>query len=163
MVSADAPATRPPHSGEMKTIVIAADGSPTGRAAVEGGLELAAEEGARVVVVHVVSILDFAERETGHGSPRPQRLPRVEDDPVLQSALTTAAQHAVDASAELLVGYPPTQIARLAAELDADLIVVGSRGLSRLKGALLGSTSRELLAHAGRTVLVVRPAPAIAA
>jgi nucleotide-binding universal stress UspA family protein len=87
----------------------------------------------------------------------------VEDDAVLQSALATAAQHAVDATAELLVGYPPTQIGRLAAELDAELIVVGSRGLSRVKSALLGSTSRELLAHAGRPVLVVRPVPAIAA
>jgi nucleotide-binding universal stress UspA family protein len=147
----------------MNTIVIAADGSPTGRAAVEAGIELAADEDARVVVVHVVSILEFAERQNGHATPRPQRLPRVEDDPVLQSALATAAQHAVDANAELLVGYPPTQIARLAAELDADLIVVGSRGLSRVKSALLGGTSRELLAHAGRPVLVVRPAPAVAA
>jgi nucleotide-binding universal stress UspA family protein len=164
VVSADAHRGRSAAQwGEMKTIVIGADGSPTGRAAVEAGVELAAEEGARVVVVHVVSILDFAERQNGHGAPPPQRLPKIEEDPVLQSALETAARHAVDANAELLVGYPPTQIARLAADVDADLIVVGSRGLSRMKSMLLGSTSRDLLAHAGRPVLVVPPAPAIAA
>lgn len=152
-----------PHSWEMKKILIAADGSPTGRAAVEAGVELAADEGASVVVVHVVSILEFAERDNGGATPRPQRLPRAEEDVVLQSALATAAGHAVDAKAELLVGYPPTQIARLAAEVEADLIVVGSRGLSRMKRVLLGSTSRELVAHAGRPVLVVRPVPADAA
>jgi nucleotide-binding universal stress UspA family protein len=148
--------------GVMKTILIAADGSPMGRAAVEAGIELAADEGARAVVVHVVSILEFAEHANGDGATPPQRLPRAEEDAVLQSALAMAAEHAVDVEAELLIGYPPTQIARLGAELDADLIVVGSRGLSRMKRALFGSTSRELLAHAGRPVLVVQTEPAVA-
>jgi nucleotide-binding universal stress UspA family protein len=147
----------------MKKILIAADGSPTGRAALEAGVELAADEGACVVVVHVVSILEFAERGNGDAPPRPQRLPRVEEDAVLQAALATAAEHGVDARAELLVGYPPTQIARLAEEIDADLIVAGSRGLGPLKRVLRGSTSHELLGHAGRPVLLVRPVPADAA
>jgi nucleotide-binding universal stress UspA family protein len=145
---------------EMKKILIAADGSPTGRAAVEAGVELAADEGASVVVVHVVSILDFAESANGDGAPRAQRLPRLEEDPVLEAALAAAAARRVEATAELLIGYPPTQIVRLAAEIDADLIVVGCRGLNRIKGAFFGSTSRDVLAHAQRPVFVVRPLPA---
>ncbi len=141
----------------MEKIVIATDGSPTGKAAVTAGLELAADEGAGVVVVHVVSILDFAEHDNGNAPAGPQRLPRAEDDAVLQDALAAAAEHGVDATAELLVGYPPKQIARLASELGADLIVVGSRGLSRLKGVVIGSTSREVLQQAGCPVLVVQP------
>lgn len=141
----------------MRKIVIATDGSPTGRAAVEAGVELAADEGAGIVAVHVVSILDFAEHGNGGAPARPQRLPRAEDDSALQDALALAAAHGVDATSELLVGYPPKQIIRLASELGADLIVVGSRGLGRLKGVFLGSTSREVLAHAGRPVLVVQP------
>ena len=141
----------------MKKILIATDGSPTGRAAVDAGVELAAEEGAAVVIVHVVSILAFAEKENGNGPVHAQRPPRLEDDEVLGTALAVAAARSVEATAELLIGYPPRQIVRLAAEIDADLIVVGSRGLGRMKGAVFGSTSREVVTHAQRPVVVVRP------
>lgn len=141
----------------MRKILIATDGSETGREAVQAGVELAADEGASVVLVHVVSILDFAEPENGSSPARPQRLPRAEDDPALRDALDVAGQNEVDATAELLVGYPPKQIVRLAADAGVDLIVVGSRGLGRVKSAFLGSTSREVLAHAQQPVLVVRP------
>jgi nucleotide-binding universal stress UspA family protein len=43
----------------------------------------------------------------------------------------------------------------LAAELDARVIVVGTRGESPLRGALLGSTPHKLLQLADRPVLVV--------
>jgi nucleotide-binding universal stress UspA family protein len=144
----------------MKKILIATDGSPTGRAAVEAGVELAADEGAGVVVVHVISVLDFAEKENGNGPAHAQRPPRSEDDQILGTALAVAAAREVEATGELLIGYPPTQIVRLAAEIDADLIVVGSRGLSRMKGAIFGSTSREVVTHAQQPVVVVRPLPA---
>jgi nucleotide-binding universal stress UspA family protein len=41
---------------------------------------------------------------------------------------------------------------------DAAALVVGSRGLGRVKSALLGSTSRRLLHHTRRPVVIVRPA-----
>ncbi|HET9124598.1 MAG TPA: universal stress protein, partial [Solirubrobacteraceae bacterium] len=42
----------------------------------------------------------------------------------------------------------------VADELDAGLIVCGTRGRGAIRTALLGSTSRALLQHAGRPVLV---------
>ncbi len=42
------------------------------------------------------------------------------------------------------------------ASADADLVVVGSRGVSTLRGLLLGSTSAELAAHAHSPVCVIR-------
>ena len=74
----------------------------------------------------------------------------------MTEALELADDAGVDAEAELLVGYPPNQILRLADDVGADLIVVGSRGLGGLKSMIVGSTSREVLAHADRPVLVVR-------
>lgn len=46
---------------------------------------------------------------------------------------------------------------RRSRELGADLIVVGSRGVSRMPGLLLGSVSREIAAVAPCSVLVVAP------
>lgn len=48
-------------------------------------------------------------------------------------------------------------ICETAAELDADVIVMGARGLSPVKSALLGSVSARVVAHARRPVLVVPP------
>lgn len=140
----------------MKKILIAVDGSETSRAALDAGFELAEDEGAEVVLVHVASILDFVPHRNGGEHAPPDRFPTADWDPVLCDAMELATLRGVQARPELLVGYPPKQILRLAAELDADLIVVGSRGLGRVKSAILGSTSRDVLARAGRPVLVVR-------
>ena len=43
-------------------------------------------------------------------------------------------------------------------DLDASLIVVGSRGLRGLRERVEGSTSHDLAVHAGRPVLIVPPA-----
>jgi nucleotide-binding universal stress UspA family protein len=47
-------------------------------------------------------------------------------------------------------------------EIDAEAIVLGARGLSRVESALLGSVSATVVAHAGRPVLVIhqRTSPA---
>jgi nucleotide-binding universal stress UspA family protein len=140
----------------MKKILIGTDGSEVGSAAVDVALDLAADEGAEVVFVHVVSVLDFAPHLDEKAELPPQRMPRPEADLVLREAIELAESRGVTATGELLIGYPPTQIVRLAREIDADLIVVGSRDLGRVKSAVLGSTSREVLAHADRPVLVVR-------
>jgi len=67
---------------------------------------------------------------------------------------------ACPAPPELLVGYPPKQIAAVADDLDVDLIVVGSRQLSGVRRFLLGSTSRDLVTATTRPLLVVpEPAP----
>jgi nucleotide-binding universal stress UspA family protein len=54
-----------------------------------------------------------------------------------------------------------TAILAAADELDADAIVVGTRGLTGLRSMLLGSVSHAVLQHADRPVMVV-PSPAIA-
>jgi nucleotide-binding universal stress UspA family protein len=139
---------------EMKKILIATDGSATAEAAIDAGLELAVDDHAEVVFVHVTSVLEFP--SAANGSKAPERLPRMETDAALVEALEQARKCGVPAEAELLIGYAPKQILRLARDIDADLIVVGSRGLGRVKSAILGSTSREVLTKADRPVMIVR-------
>jgi nucleotide-binding universal stress UspA family protein len=53
-------------------------------------------------------------------------------------------------------GRPATTIIAEANELDADLIVVGSRGYGPIRSLLLGSVSAEVVAGTSRSVLVAR-------
>ncbi len=138
----------------MKKILIATDGSDTALTAIDAGLELAATEHAEVVFVHVTSLLELAPETDGNEAP--ERIPRAEADAVLSEAVEQARARGITAKTELLIGYAPKQIVRLARDIDAELIVIGSRGLGRVKSAVLGSTSREVLAKADGPVMVVR-------
>ena len=129
----------------MKKILIATDGSGSAHAAIDAGLELAAEDNSEVVFVHVTSTLEFPSAATG--SKAPERVPQMDTDPVLVEALEQARKCGVPAKAELLIGHAPKQIIRLARDIEADVIVVGSRGLGRVQSAILGSTSREVLSE----------------
>jgi nucleotide-binding universal stress UspA family protein len=89
----------------------------------------------------------------------------VEADRVSQdAAVRLAAEGAARAAAAGLNARADTArsgmgvgaaIASTAARLDADAIVVGTRGLTGLKSFFLGSVSHAVLQHADRPVLVV--------
>ena len=140
----------------MQKILIATDGSPSSLEAIELGLELAEEHAAEVTFVHVAPVLDrsFAD---GIGVPAavPHRIDEVDRKP-LEDALALAAERDVEAKAELLPGQPVDEIVACADTIDADLIVLGSRGRGALATVLLGSVSRGVLHEARRPVLVVR-------
>ena len=61
-----------------------------------------------------------------------------------------------EVNTEIIEGDPATAIIDVAATRKSDLIVMGSRGLGRLAGLLLGSTSQKVVSHAACPVLIVR-------
>lgn len=144
-------------SDSIDRILIATDGSPESLVAAEEGVRLAKALGAGVTFVAVAH------------APLP-----VLGDPYYQRAVTKNLGHMRTALAkatsyakerrityetELLEGSPAKAILELARSRDADLIVVGSRGLGAVKGALLGSVSSAIVHQADRPVLVARPHP----
>jgi len=142
----------------MKTIVIATDGSPSAHEAVEFGLDLAAEQKADAVFVHVAPAVDLLPTGGFGMSSAQQHELTDEDRSSLEEARTLAVERGVETKTELLLGDPVDEIVAYADSIDADLIVVGSRGHGALTSALLGSVSRGVLHEARRPVLVVRGA-----
>lgn len=63
----------------------------------------------------------------------------------------------VDVADRMLFGEPADQLAKLAAEEDAALLVVGSRGRSAVKAALLGSVSAAVARASDRPIVIVPP------
>ena len=140
----------------MNEILIATDGSREADEAVSYGLDLAAGQGAKAVVVHVAAAVDVVPL-VGFGVPAgvPHRVGAA-DVAALSSAVRLAAERGVAVRTELLTGDAVDEIVAYADSLDADLIVVGSRGRGAAASALLGSVSQGVLHEARRPVLVVR-------
>ena len=79
-----------------------------------------------------------------------------EADDILQSASEAVGEIPGEIHTETLEGSPAEAILDVAKNRDVDLIVMGSRGLGRLAGALLGSQSQKVVQHAPCPVLIVR-------
>ncbi|MBN2149614.1 MAG: universal stress protein [Anaerolineales bacterium] len=77
-------------------------------------------------------------------------------DQILQPALEAIGDIGTTVETEVLEGTPAESILAAAELHHIDLIVMGTRGLGRLSGLLLGSQSQKVVAHATCPVLLVR-------
>lgn len=75
---------------------------------------------------------------------------------VLQRARDMAEEAHVKLHTHVLAGHPVRDIVALAAELKADLLIIGSAGHSEIYERMLGSRADRLVHLAGCPVLVVR-------
>lgn len=148
-----------PKEDTMKKILIATDGSESAHEALDFGLELAEEQGATPFVVYVapaVEVLPYA--SFGGVAPTVSHELDEQDRIPLKEAAEIAARRGLDVKTELLVGNPADEIVAFADTIEADLIVIGSRGQGAIASVLLGSVSRAVLHESRRPVLVVRGA-----
>jgi nucleotide-binding universal stress UspA family protein len=140
----------------VKTIMIATDGSDPAVQALEVAIELARDTGATLQVLSV-----RPPRVGGRGGAGPAIL-EVEELHGPEHIADAAAQHAREAGVVAVPhaahGDVVTCIAEAATALGADLLVVGSRGMGSLSGAVLGSVSHALVRRSPVPVTIVRHA-----
>jgi nucleotide-binding universal stress UspA family protein len=143
---------------EPSPVVVAYDFSGSGHAALERAIELAKR--APWHVLHIVCVIDprfpFPALPTKHVD--------------VEYANRVVAAVSAEITAELGEGRdvqfyvhapiakkPATEILKVAEDIGADLIIVGSKGLTGLERAMIGSTSERIVREAGCTVEVARP------
>ena len=137
---------------KLKTIVVGFDDTQPARRALERAADLAEAFGANLVVTSVAPILIGAGRSAGPidpvDSPKTHQ-EQLKDARELLEARGTQAEYVP------AVGEPADTIVELADDLDADLIVVGTREPGILE-RLLGQSVSERVAHqAHRDLLIV--------
>lgn len=138
----------------FKNILLAVDGS-------EHALKAArlAGEMARLTNANLWVITSFDPIPTYLGEPNLSQVITArtrEAESTLNAALEEVGQVPGELKTQVLEGPPAEAILKVAAVREVDLIVMGTRGLGRLAGALLGSQSQKVVSHASCPVLLAR-------
>jgi len=79
-----------------------------------------------------------------------------EAEEILKDAIKEVGDVPAEIHTEIIEGDTATSIIDVATTRKCDVIVMGSRGLGRLAGLVLGSTSQKVVSHAPCPVLIVR-------
>lgn len=144
--------------GSYKRVLVGTDGSESSFRAVDKAAQVAKDTGAKLLLACAYAPAQrkdaAAQRELG-------------EDAYAVSASHTADEVLGDAAARVrnigvtnvetasIEGDPVDALARLAADWDVDLVVVGNRGLNSLAGRLLGSVPANITHRAPCDVLIV--------
>lgn len=142
-------------------IVVGTDGSETAGEAVRQAVELAKQTGARLNIVSAYEPVS-PRRVEGEQAEAPADVqheigPREDVNLVLDAAAATAREDGVaDVQTVPVEGDPAEALLNAAESVDADLIVVGNRGMTGARRFLLGSVPNKVSHHAPCSVLIVR-------
>lgn len=151
----------------IKRILAATDASAASQRALMMASQLSAQYDADLLIVHVIrdmqipfEIKEIPELESdtieSFASAREEIMRKVAES-VLKDACTTVEKAgAVSVEAVIGTGDPANAILDLAKRREVDMIVIGTRGLGKLKGQILGSVSRKVTNNAETSCLIVR-------
>ena len=131
------------------TILVAIDGSDAANRAAEHATSLASTFDADLHAVYVVDTRRYgssalADSDTVLGDLE-ERGEELLDD--------LGHRADVDVTAEIRSGRPNEEVEAYADEIDADLIVIGNRGLGGAAGGQIGSVAERVVRYAGRPVI----------
>ena len=138
-----------------KKILLATDGSENAKRAANEAAGLARELSSHVILVYIIN-----------NPPSQSRMVKANFD--VHSLLEEDAKSDIKNTLEIFeteglaytlkvaIGDPAAEIIEIAEKENADLIVIGSRGLGTLKGVFLGSVSQKVTHHAKCPVMIVK-------
>ena len=142
------------------SIVVGTDGSDTAKEAVRQATDLAKSVGG---TVHLVSafepVADSRLREERQEVPKDLEWmvnPREDVEGTLEQAAGEIKEAGVEVATYAREGDPADAILDVAEEKDADLIVVGNKGMSGAKRFLLGSVPNKISHHAPSSVMIIK-------
>jgi nucleotide-binding universal stress UspA family protein len=144
----------------LETILVATDFSPTADVGLSWALGLGRLHGARIHLVHGLllpsQMTDFIPSPPDSGIEiRQAALARLDE------TANRVRESGIEATSNLLLGVPSQNIIESAQEEKADLIIIGTRGLSGVEHLLLGSTAERVVQRAHCPVLAVHPEDAV--
>ena len=144
----------------FRSIVVGTDGSDTATQAVLQAVDLARSVGAKIELVSAYEpVAGQRLREERRQAPEDLQWainPREDVDATLETAAQVARDAGVTVDLYARQGDPADAILDVAEEQQADLIVVGNKGMTGAKRFLLGSVPDKISHHAPCSVMIIR-------
>jgi nucleotide-binding universal stress UspA family protein len=144
----------------FKSIVVGTDGSDTATQAVRQAVDLAAAVGAKLELVSAYApVPESRLRSERREAPEDVQWainPQEDVEATLNDAAAIAESAGVAVEKFSRRGDPADAILDVAEERDADLIIVGNKGMTGAKRFLLGSVPNKVSHHAPCSVLIIR-------
>lgn len=148
----------------VEAVLVPTDGSDHARSAVTLGANLAQKYGARLVALHVMTpyggdglpeeLKQYAKVE--HTEATEREILESVGRQILHDAETLASQEGIERIDTMLeIGDPAKTVLAVAKTQNVDLIVMGNRGIGKLKGLFLGSVSHNVFNHASCPCITV--------
>jgi nucleotide-binding universal stress UspA family protein len=146
-----------PEEWMIETVAVGTDGSDTARKAVDFAVDLAQKYGARLVAISAYRpVSESRLRREQQDAPEDAlwKINPTEDvDGILADVEDLAHGAGLEVTTVASDGDPADVLVRFAAEQDADVLVIGNRGMQR---KLLGSVPNSVAHNAECTVVVVK-------
>ncbi len=144
-----------------KNIIVPTDGSVNSKRALEHAVLLATSMQASITLVYVANIVsvisNFDQIPNASGYVTEQvALDMEEEGKGVLEEFSKEIPQDVEVKSVFEVGSPGPAVLSVAKKYEADLIVMGSRGLGPLKGLFMGSVSSYVVTHAPCPVLIVK-------
>ena len=141
-------------------MLLATDGSEEAELATRAAIKLAEGLGSELHVVYVEPLPDFMKKNDagtpGYDLELYEKIEEEGRETLRKLTWRVKVAGGTVAEAHLRMGPVAEEIVGLADELEVGLIVLGSRGLGRIRRALAGSVSESVFRHARCPVMVVR-------
>ena len=141
----------------IKTVAVGTDGSDTAAKAVEFALDLASRYEAKIVFLSAYRPVskDRLDRESRDAPEDVQwQINPAEDvEPALRDAKDAAEERGLESASEAREGDPSKVLVDLADKHNADLLVIGNKGMSR---KVLGSVPNTVSHKADCSVMIVK-------
>jgi nucleotide-binding universal stress UspA family protein len=142
---------------EIRRILVPLDFSAHAEPMLEWAAHLAEEHGSQLVLLHAYHLpLEFQQLEGAYLPPDFWTNVKAEAEQALEKHAAELRKRGLGVQTLVREGYAATVIEEEAERLEADLIVIGTRGLSGLKHLLLGSVAERVVQKAPCPVLTVK-------
>ncbi len=145
---------------KIQTILVPTDFSPDARAALVKAKDLARSLGSRIVILHAYRVdLPMSTPGLGGGFVLPDRFYeelRASATSQVEALAAAVVKDGLKAEGLAVEDRPAVAIVEAAKRLHAELIVMGTRGLTGLEHVLLGSVADRVIRTASCPVLTVK-------
>ncbi|HEY6585590.1 MAG TPA: universal stress protein [Candidatus Methanoperedens sp.] len=136
-------------------ILIATDGSEYTKNAVDYGIDLAKNTGAKLLTIYVVDTAAFASIPMDAAWESMYELLKQEGDAAIKYVTDKAKAEGLEVEGNLIEGHPADEIIKYSEKNSVSLIIMGTLGKSGLDRFLLGSVAEKVVRNSKIPVLVV--------